>query len=168
MQSLIDLLSHPHLVLNRVAEQVYEGEGNATHQRLRSRVSGRHRFTSDEYQAIRKTALGVSRRLDSIATKIDDALASGQPKDWLQLVAHPWLNHKSLLAEAGAPLGMDYLRSYDALRGQRPLPEAYLPSLANTYRDFAAWIRAQLDLAKVERKAYPFSQGRGGASHRKA
>jgi hypothetical protein len=166
MQSLIDILNHPALVLNRVAETVYDGQGPAVHQRLRSRAQQRHRFSVADYKALRKHLLAFSRRLDVIAERLEASQEVSRP-DWLKLMHHPWLNHKYLLTQLGAPHQLSYLQVYDGMRGRIPLPEALPLELAQQYRQLALWLREQLELAKEARKTYPFSQGRGGGSHRK-
>ncbi|RMG66808.1 MAG: hypothetical protein D6722_14320 [Bacteroidetes bacterium] len=167
MQTLIDLLSHRYLVLNRVAESVFDVPAPACHQRLRSRVQRRHRFAVEDYKTIRKEVLAFSRRLDRMAGKLEAAQASDKPADWKALMHHPWLNLKEVLVDAGAPLGLGYAQAYDRLRLRAAPPEVLIRGVAATCRDFAAWLRAQLEAAQVERKTYVFSAGRGGASHRR-
>ncbi|MDX2286979.1 MAG: hypothetical protein NW241_22635 [Bacteroidia bacterium] len=167
MEHLIQLLSHPYLVLNHVAETVYEAEGAAVHQRLRSRVKGRHRFLTEEYKAIRKQALGFSRKLDRMAEKLLEAQADGARPDATRLMQHAWLNHKEVLEAVGAKAGLSYYQTYDRLRNRlQPAPET-LQALAGELTAFAQWVRERLDAAQEESKAYAFSQGRGGASHQR-
>lgn len=166
MQSLIDLLAHPYWILNHVAETIYEGEGAAFHQRLRSRLKGRHRFTVEDYKALRKHMLVVSRRLDGLAERIRQADPATAPSEnWVKRLQHPWINQKPVFEAVGKAHGLSYLQVYDALRNRTRLPEGFLPEVAEEYHGFASWIRDQLDLAREEKKAYRFSQGRGGASH---
>lgn len=166
MQALIDLLTHRYLVLNHIAESVYDEATVACHQRLRSRVQGRHRFTVEDYKTLRKEALAFSRRLDRKADQLEAALGQEGPVDWKSLVSHPWLNLKEVLADAGAPFGYRYSQAYDRLRVRTPPPEGFIRGIATRYRDFAQHIRTQLDTAHAHRKDYVFSAGRGGGSHR--
>jgi len=166
MNSLIELLSHPYLITNRVAESVYQEEGAAIQQRLRSRIKGRHHFTVEDYQAIRKEAINVSRQLDRIADKLDKKEQAGDKQDWLLLMQHPWLNHKHILKQVGKKYGLSYYKIYDSLRDKVDRPQGFIGGLSKEYRRFASWIRQRLDEAKVEKKEYVFSVGRGGGSHR--
>ncbi len=165
MKSLIKLLSHPYLVLNHMATTIYEDAGSPVHQRLRSRVTERHRFSVEDYQAIKKSALATSRRLDRIAEKIRSAQQESHSPNWLRLCEHPWINQKALVEAVGQHYDLSYLRAYDALRSRAPLPEGFLHDLAKQFELLAAFMRDCLEDAKEEKKIYPFSHGRGGASH---
>lgn len=165
MQALIDFLTHPYVVLNHVAESVYDDTGTACHQRLRSRVKGRHRFTIDDYKNLRREILTFSRRLDRQANLLEAALTQEGTPDWKALVTHPWLNLKTILTEAGQPFGYTYSQAYDRLRIRTQPPAEFIQGIATLYREFAAWTRTQLDAAKTQRKEYAFSLGRGGGSH---
>ena len=163
MNSLIEVVAHPYLVLNRIAETLYRDKGNAIHQRLRSRVKGRHRFTMEEYQTLRRILVDMSTRFAAIASKLEAAQQSPalEAPDWRRLLRSRWINTSHLLEVVGAGYGLSYLQVYDRLRNRATLPEGFLPGLIAEYRRFAAWIDAQLEQAKAERKDYAFSQGRG-------
>ena len=163
MNSLIEVVTHPYLVLNRIAETLYRDKGNAIHQRLRSRVKGRHRFTMEEYQTLRRVLADMSGRFAYIASKLETAQqAPGmEAPDWRRLLQSRWINTSHLLEAVGARYGLNYLQVYDRLRTRPPLPEGFVPALIAEYRRFAAWIDTQLEQAKAERKDYGFSQGRG-------
>lgn len=167
MESLIELLSHPYLILNRVAEDVYGEKTAAMHQRLRSRVLGRHRFGVEEYKDLRRELLKFARQLERIAGKLDEQAADPGKANRLTQIQHPWLNHRAILEDLGRPYDLRYTAVYDRLRSRTSLPEGMLANLAILYRTFAATVQHQLEAAHEARKAYPFSQGRGGASHRK-
>jgi hypothetical protein len=172
MNSLIEILSHPYLVLNPIAEDLYppvpeNAEGSeALHQRLRSRVKGRHRFAVEEYKALRKGLLSLSRKLDRDAEKLRAQAAEGKGGDLRRLIQHPWLNAKELLGRLGAAQGLNYYQVYDRLRSRVKAPEGSLEALAGELSAFAAWLRERLEAAQAESRDYPFSQGRGGGSHR--
>lgn len=163
MNSLIEVVAHPYLVINRIAETLYRDKGNAIHQRLRSRIKGRHRFTMEEYQTLRRLLTDMSGRFAYIASKLETAQqAPGtEAPDWHRLLRSRWINTSHLLEAVGADYGLSYLQVYDRLRNRATLPEGFVPALIAEYRRFAAWIDAQLELAKAERKDYAFSQGRG-------
>lgn len=166
MQSLTTLLNHPYIIRNRVAEAIYGGSSAAINQRLRARVLGRHRYTKDDYQALRKEGLAFAKKIDAIAQKITKTYTQN-PKNthWLQLIHHSWLNHKSIVLKVAGAYKLSYTRAYDGLRSRTSLPEGFLPQIAEEYRQLAEFVRNQLDIAKSEKKDYPFSKGKGGASH---
>lgn len=172
MNSLIEILSHGYLVLNPIAEAIYppvaeNAEGSeALHQRLRSRVKGRHRFAAEEYKALRKGLLSLSRKLDRDAAKLRALAAEGKASDLRQLIQHPWLNAKEVLGRLGSAQGLNYYQVYDRLRSRVKAPEGALEALAGELSRFAAWLRERLEAAQAESREYAFSQGRGGASHR--
>jgi len=166
MQSLTDLLLHPYLVLNHVAEAVYGEENIAVKTRLRSRVNGRHRFTREEYKAIRSKGLSFARRLDGLADRIGAWAVESPPSSrGLQLIHHPWLKKKNILRAAAATVDLTYLQVYDGLRGKRQLPRDFYLALAGEYQDFATFVRQQLEIATEEKKNYPFRAGMGGKAH---
>ena len=167
MNSLIDILGHDYIVINRMAEAIYGETGNAINQRLRSRIKRRHHFTVEDYKASRRELLAFSRQLDRIADKMEKLQAGDKKKiDWLKQMHHPILNHKNLIAEVATGFQSGYYSLYDGLRNKKALPKGVIPAMVKEYRQFAEQIRAALESAKEEKKTYTFSQGRGGASHR--
>lgn len=168
MQSLIAILSHPYLITNRVAEAIYAEEeaSNAIHQRLRARIKGRHHFTVEDYKAVRKVFRSFIQQLERLAKKLEKKFNTGEQQDWLRLMHHPWLNHKNLLTEVGQQFELDYYGVYDGLRYRKTLPKKFIPTLIEAYKEYTKWIKEQLEVAKIEKKEYRFSVGRGGGSHR--
>ncbi len=168
MKSLIALLSHPYLVVNRIAETVYGEKRAAIQERLRSRIRERHYFTFSEYQQLRKAFMAFSVRLDQLADRMEAARKGADPRpDWHQLMRNRWLKPMVILRKLGKPHGLTQLQTYDRLRGRGKLPDTFTHELIREYRDFATWIRACLAQVKVEKQTYEFSQGTGGAGHRK-
>lgn len=78
-----------------------------------------------------------------------------------------WLKRMVVLRTLGKRHHLSDLQVYDRLRGRGKLPPTFIPELIQEYRDLANWIRARLVVAKVEKKAYEFCEGTGGAGHRK-
>lgn len=168
MKSLIAVLKHPCLVVNRVAEGVYGEKGAKYNERLRSRIKERHYFTFHEYQQLRKVLMAFSMRLDQIAEGMTEALSTSTSKpDWKKLMRNRWIKSMVILRKVGKPYGLTELQVYDRLRGRGILPDTFLPNLIQEYREFASWIREKLAEAKIEKKTYEFSQGTGGAGHRR-
>ncbi|MDX1909413.1 MAG: hypothetical protein SF053_20405 [Bacteroidia bacterium] len=173
MNDLIEILSHPYLVLNAIARDTYEGETpdnpdtEAFNQRLRSRVKGRHRFSAEEYKTLRRLLIAFSRKLDRYADKLEAQSAPDTPAaDLTRLFQHPWLNHKEILEGLGARSGLNYYQLYDRLRSRVKADAQASRDLATELRRFAAWVRERLEQAHEARKTYVFSNGRGKASHK--
>jgi hypothetical protein len=166
MQSFLDFLSHPYLLLNRLAENIYGGQGPAIHQRLRSRLKERHRFNKEDYRLLRKEMLAYASQLEKLARRLEQDRKDGDKADkLLARMEHPYLKLKLLLVKVGASHDLSYQKVYDGLRGRRKLPEGFFPAVIAEIEAYAQTIRAQADRVKEEKKAYPFSQGPGQASH---
>lgn len=161
LKSLTDLLTHPYLVRNRLAETLYGESSAAAHTRLMSRAKGRHRFREEEASGLIKIFEDLAGRLEGLAGKLQGAEI--EPDDTKMLLVFPELSLK-LLIDAALGEG-HYLSFYERLRDGRTLPEGWLEAVAAELRRFAAQMRENADLARREARQYPFSYGKGRISH---
>lgn len=161
LKSLTDLLTHPYLVRNRLAETLYGESSNAVYTRLMSRAKGRHRFREEEAHGLIKIFERLAGRLERLADKLQGAEV--KPADAKKLLVFPELNLKPVI---DATLGQGrYLSFYERLRDGRTLPEGWLEAVAAELLRLAAQIRENADLARGEARQYPFSYGKGRISH---
>jgi len=166
LHSLADLLNHRFVVRNRLAEALY-GEGNvATYTRLMSRARGRHRFTEGEVHRLLVILRRLARKLDRRAAKLaalgDKELRSGAV---LRLLDLPEFNAKPFIEDA---LGTDrYYAFYDRARARGRLPDAWRQAVVEALHAFVQEIHTGCEQAERDARQYPFSYGKGGASHLK-
>lgn len=154
LSSLIELLQHPSIIMNSVAEDIYGSKGKPDIQRLRSRSIGRHRFTLDEYTILVRL---VSKKYIPFLQKI-----AGQPEK-LSTQKYPhWLNLKYLLTLAATASGQSYFLLYDRLRGRVKIKTEEYEQIALAFSTVANEFERLLKQAKVESKEYVFGTGRGG------
>lgn len=166
LHSLTALLSHPFVVRNRLAEALY-GAGNvATHTRLTSRARGRHRFTEWEVRRLlvilRRLARKLERRAGKLAALGEEELRSGAV---LRLLDLPEFNAKPFIEAA---LGSErYYTFYDRARARGHLPDAWRQAVVDALNTFVQEIYSGCEQAERDARQYPFSHGKGGASHLK-
>ncbi len=172
MDSLISLLKHRYIVVSHLAELLYDKKSNATYERLRSRMTERHRFKEEEYKKLHIIFTEMQLDLETQAkmlerlikfpnTKNSKAFLEEFPKN----IGHQALQLKAILQDIGGQTQKDYYRMYDHLRERRELKDEHLISLAQKINEFASTIKKQLKIAQREAKQYQFSAGRGQHSH---
>jgi hypothetical protein len=166
MEPLQNLLKHPFVVSNRLAELLYKEEGVNCFTRLRSRSRGRHRFTKEEYKGLVKLFREMSTRVRTKADRLADALQTPYAhRNLRHMLEHPTINLRQMLMAAGREIGKTYYQFYDSLRGRSPLQPGEGEAIVACFRAFADEIDAALEAAKQSAKHYPFSAGRGQVSH---
>jgi len=166
LSSLTDLLNHPCLVRNRLAEALYGEAGAPAHVRLASRARGRHRFREEEVAGLLKLLPRLARKLEHRAGKLAALdLEQATPSAVQRLLDLPELNAKPLIENA---LGKEhYFSFYDRTRARGRLPEAWRNAVADELLRFAETIRTSVAAARQEARRYPYSYGKGGGSHMK-
>lgn len=166
LTTLINLLNHPYVVRNRLAEALYGETGAAAFTRLMSRARGRHRFREEEVRGLIKLFRRLAGKLERRAEKLQGLdLTQLTPRRIIRLLELPELNLKPLVETA---LGKgNYYAFYDRARNRAQLPEEWRGAVAEELQRFATEIREQCDVAKQEARGYPFSVGKGGGSHLK-
>ncbi|MEZ4851058.1 MAG: hypothetical protein R3B93_21070 [Bacteroidia bacterium] len=172
MKSLIDILRHPYLLLNRVAERIYPDAKSpvAAHQRLRSRRNKIHFFELSDYEKLRDEFSAFADELDQIAQNLEALNPStpGALQEVMHITTHPWVKKKLVLTKVAEKCELTYYTVYDGLRGKnQSLPKKFVPTLAREYTGFAGWLRKRLERAEKEKEKYRFGLGKGGAGHRK-
>lgn len=172
MDSLISLLKHPYVVVARLAEVLYEQRSNATYERLRSRLTERHRFREDEYEKLKTIFEGIQSDLEAQVKALERVIKypeTDKTKEFLEEfpknIGHPVLQLKAILKDMGGQTEKGYYRMYDHLRERRELTDEYLKALAHQLSEFIDFIKSSLKTAKKEAKRYQFSVGRGQHSH---
>jgi hypothetical protein len=166
MKSLIEVLDHPFLIQNRIAEDLYEDTGAIYFERLRSRIKGRHRFTLAEYKDLRKLLSAFAGKIHRLPPRLDRAWANQHDGPWVyRLMDHPWVNRKSILLEVGKRENLTYYQVYDQIRGRTVFKQNIYDRLVEVYEEYAPWLDEKLEEMKEERKTYLFSHGRGGRGH---
>lgn len=166
MQPLLDLLNHPYLVRNRLAEQLYGRSTTADHQRLKSRAAGRHRFREEEVKGLVKILLRLADKIDRRAQKLADLpLDEADNRVVYRLLDLPELTPKPLIDDALGP--ERYFSFYDRARQRGQVPDDWRQAVVAELRRFAGYLRQQCERTRLEARRYPFSYGMGGASHLK-
>ena len=156
---MIEILKHPSIIMNSVAEDIYGSKAYTDVQRLRSRKIGRHRFTLDEYTIlVRLTGKKYIPYLHKIA---------GQPEK-LSIQKYPhWLNLKYVLGQTAITSGQSYYLLYDRLRGRTKIKTEEYEQIALTLKAIAHELESLLKQAKEESKEYVWGTGRGGRNDKK-
>lgn len=171
MESLQYLIKHPYIVVNKISEALYNENTLAAYARLRSRASGRHRFTEEEVQALIKIFGKLSAQLRKLSARLEKMAVTaageeGKPKnDVLKTLNLPMVNWKPLISNAADNLQGNYYKLYDSLRSKSKCNSHELVVLKTELDSFAADIDARLEITKKEAKTYPFGFGRGAHSH---
>ncbi|QQS28577.1 MAG: hypothetical protein IPM47_17260 [Sphingobacteriales bacterium] len=168
MESVRYLLNHPFIVLNNVAEVLYEQKTPAYYARLRSRAIGRHRFKEEEYKQLTKIFTQFGSKINKTADKLELLTKDENPKKNIlpvNLLHLPMLNVKQLLTKSAENTSLNYFRIYDSLRYRTKLSDTEIKAIINNLRLFVKDIELHLDLAKKEAKTYSFVLGRGSKSH---
>ncbi len=172
MDSIILLLKHRYIVVSRLAELVYNKKSNATYERLRSRMTERHRFREEEYEKLKVIFKEIQASLEAQVKSLERVIKfpnSKSSKEFLEEfpknIGHSSLQLKAILQDIGGQTEKDYYRMYDHLRERRELTNEHLEALATKLSDFASLIKSSLKTAQKEAKRYQFSAGRGQHSH---
>lgn len=166
MEALRKVLNHPYIIKKELVEAVYGEDKKAFYVRLQSRATGKHRFTEEEYKKCAAAFRDLSKKLRTRAERLE-VLQSGEAKrkrSPLDTIRHPALRLKNMALDVSEGGEKGYYQQYDRLRERATLGEE-MPKWANTLRDFADFIDAQLEAAKHEAHTYRFSYGKGKASH---
>ncbi|PSJ77115.1 hypothetical protein C7N43_10270 [Sphingobacteriales bacterium UPWRP_1] len=171
MESLQYLIKHPYIVVNKISEALYKENTLAAYARLRSRASGRHRFTEEEVQALIKIFGKLSAQLRKLAARLEKMAGTatneeGKSKNAvLKVLNLPMVNWKPVISKAAGNLQFNYYRLYDSLRSKSSCNPQELLTLKTELESFAADIDTRLEMTKKEAKTYPFGFGRGAHSH---
>jgi len=172
MDSIILLLKHRYIVVPRLAELVYDKNSNATYERLRSRMTERHRFREDEYEKLKVIFEEIQADLEAQVKLLERAIKFPNTKkttafleEFPKNIGHQALQLKAILQDIGGQTEKDYYRMYDHLRERRELTNEHLEALATQLSAFASLIQSSLKTVQKEAKRYQFSAGRGQHSH---
>lgn len=172
MDSIILLLKHRYIVVSHLAELLYNKKSNATYERLRSRMTEKHRFREDEYENLKVIFEEMQSDLKAQVQSLERAVKFPETKktkefleEFPKNIGHSALQLKAILQDIGGQTEKDYYRMYDHLRERRELTPKHLQSLAEKLGEFASLIQSSLKTAQKEAKRYQFSAGRGQHSH---
>jgi hypothetical protein len=164
MPALKKLLAHPVFVLKQLSFDLYEEEGAAAYERLRSRVTGRYRFRKEECQKLHKIFITLAKAFRKASKKLEKLLDSPDKLEWhilMPLLDYPHINLKAIIEPIGQKYEKNYFQTYDALRRRSAFTETLCTELVFHLQQLAHDIEEQIKLSKDDAKKYTFN-GNGG------
>ena len=161
MKSLTKLLSHKYIQIRKVSDAIYKDKSNASYEKLRSRIKGRHRYTEGEYIKLTEYFEKVARKLRDI--NLEDYVDENNVFLYEKFLKDlpDCIEIKPVITD----FNVNYYPVYDQLRGKNVLDKKYLKELQRRLRYFATYIENKLEQAQSEARRYEFSHGRGSSSH---
>lgn len=168
MEALQTLILNKRIVTDQLAFAVYEQKQKADLVRLRSRATGKHRFTEQEFKSLKKVFTKLAEQLQKKAESIKqynaNATKGKKQPPLLHLMASPLLHTKYFLVETSEQ-DAAYQRLYHQLEKKTTWSDAELAHFAQRFEQFAQQILQTVEVSQKEAKQYPFSYGRGKYSH---
>lgn len=160
LPALKTLLAHPVFVLKQLSFDLYEEEGAAPYERLRSRVRGRHRFRKEECHKLHQIFVALAKAFRKASKKLAKLLKTPDQLEGhilMPLLECPHINLKAIIEPIGKKYGKNYFQTYDAIRRRSAFTETLCTELVSHLEQLANDIEKQIKLSKNEAKKYSFN-----------